>query len=430
MISPHLQRAQILIEQHRCRDAEKELGLAIGQDPDDAWAHALLAICLSDRGAHHEASERARQAVGLAPDSPQVRQLAARVELSRNALDTAERLFTEAIQLNPGDEDSYAGRASVHARRKAWRAALADVDQALAIDPENIEAINLRSLANRGLGRSDAGRQDVEQALRVDPNDAASHANLGWSCLERHDLTQAERHFREALRLDPSLEWARVGVLETTKARFPIYRWLLSYFLWMARLTGKAQFAILFGLYFVNRAVSSAAEAYPAWAPVLQPLSWLYLMFCVMTWFIQPLGNATLLLHPFARMALNKREKTEALIVGGLFTTMLSLIVGSFFDPTNICKALTLLLGVPALPFGLSWRFKHPKPWRIMMLITSGVLLCELAFCIQVALNVGWVALPTGSLGLVSLGAQLFLFSPLAVLIGANLLAAKNWRLQ
>lgn len=427
-MNPHIQRAQILIQQHRCADAEKELGLALGDDPDDAWAHALLALCLADRKAYTQASLQAQRAISHAPDSARIRQLAARVEYARDAYDQAEQLYTEAIQLDPYDGQSFSGRGAVHADRKHWKKALADASSALELDPENIEAINIRSLANRGLGRSGEGQRDMRQALHVDPNDARSHANLGWSHLEQHELDKAEHHFREALRLDPTLEWARVGVLETTKARFPIYRWLLSYFLWMAKLTGQAQMAIIFGLWFVNRIVRGAAAAYPDWAPVLLPITWFYLLFCVMTWFIQPLSNATLLLHPFARMALNRREKTEALVVGGLFILVLGLIIGSIFDPTGICQLLALGIGVPALPLAMTWKFHHPQPQRIMLAMTAGVLVAEVAFFAQVALEEGRISsIPAPFAGLALPLAQLFIFSPLIVLIATNVMATKNW---
>ncbi|MEM9186676.1 MAG: tetratricopeptide repeat protein [Planctomycetota bacterium] len=428
-MTAHLQRAQLLIEQNRYADAERELGQSLAHSPDDAWTHALMALCLSRRDAHREASEHGRQAIAAAPDSAPIRHLIGRVELGRNDLDAAERVLTEAIQLDPDNDDAFSARAAVHAQRKHWRRSLEDVDRALAIDPENLEAINLRSLANRGLGRSGAGLDDMRAALEVDPNDASSHANLGWSHLERNQLNEAERHFREALRLDPSLEWARVGVLETIKAKFPVYRWVLAYFLWMAKLTGRAQMAIIVGLFFVNRAVRGAAEAYPEWAPVLMPVTYLYAAFCVMTWFIQPLGNATLLAHPFARMALNRREKTEALVVGGLFTLVVGLIIANAVTGSFAFLLLAVAIGIPALPLAMSFKFQHPKPWRIMLAVTGLVLLAEVGFMASFAIETGLIP-PVGPPieGLLRLSVMVFPLSPLGVLVLTNVLAAKNWR--
>lgn len=426
MQTPHLRRGQILIQQHRYADAERELGMALASDPEDAWAHALLAICLVHRKAYAEGGARIQQAIQFAPDSAEIRQLAGRVQLERNAYDDAERLFSEAIALDPHRPAPFAGRAASHAARKQWRKALEDCARALEFDPEDTEAINIRALANRGLGNSADGLADVEYALRVDPNDAHSHANLGWSYLQKGELKLAERHFREALRIDPTLEWARVGVLETTKAKFPVYRWVLNYFLWMARFTGKAQMAIIIGAWVAYQVVRAAARANPDLAPVLQPVIWFYILFCVMTWFIQPLANATLLLHPFARLALNRREKTEALVVGSLFTLVLGLVVVAAFEPTGLALVLAVAIGIPALPLAMSWKFEHPKPRAMMWAATGAVLLAEVAFFSRLMLD----SVPAGLSGLVDLGAQLFVFSPLAILLLTNALAAKDWRLD
>ncbi|MEN1680876.1 MAG: tetratricopeptide repeat protein [Planctomycetota bacterium] len=427
--SSQIERALLLIDQRRYADAERELGQALANDPDNAWPHALLAVCLASRDSHAEASEHGRQAIAIEPDSADIRRLVARVELGRNNLDGAEQLFSEAIELDPYESDSFSGRAAVHAQRKHWRKAMEDVDRALELDPDSLEAINLRALTNRGLGRPEAGAGDLAEALRLDPNDAASHANLGWAYLERRQLNQAETHFREALKLNPELEWARVGVLETIKSKFPVYRWVLGYFLWMAKLTGKAQFGIIVGLFLINRFVRSAAEANPDLAPFLMPLVWFYSLFCVATWFLQPLGNATLLLHPFARMALTKWEKIEALVVGGLFSLVLGLVIASYFGSSDTCLGLALLIGIPALPLAMSFKFKHPKPYRIMLGVTGLVVLAKLAFLYQANIASGRFADPGPPFsGLIDLMGGLFLLSPLGVLLLVNVLAAKNWR--
>lgn len=427
--STQIERALLLIDQRRYADAEGELGQALANDPDNAWPHALLAVCLASRDAHAEASEHGRRALAIEPDSADIRRLVGRVELGRNDLEAAHRLFSEAIELDPYSSDSFAGRAAVHAQRKHWRAAMNDVDRALELDPDNLEAINLRALANRALGRREAGADDLAEALRIDPNDAASHANLGWAYLERRQLKPAETHFREALKLNPELEWARVGVLETIKSKLPVYRWVLGYFLWMAKLTGKAQFAIIFGLYVVNRFVQGLADAYPAWAPYLMPLVFVYMLFCVATWFLQPLGNATLLLHPFARMALNRREKTEALVVGGLFATVLGLIVAGALLPSGLCIVLAALIGFPGLPFAMSFKFKQPKPFRIMLGVTALVVVAEVGMVAHHASESGMIPpIPAPLAGVVDLLRQVFLLSPLGVLILTNVLGAQNWR--
>ena len=70
---------------------------------------------------------------------------------------------------------------------------------------------------------------------------------MGWTLLHDGDPRKAMGHFREALRLDPGMEWARAGIVEAMKARSLIYRIFLSYFLFMNRLSGNAQWATVCG---------------------------------------------------------------------------------------------------------------------------------------------------------------------------------------
>ena len=52
------------------------------------------------------------------------------------------------------------------------------------------------------------------------------------------DFRGALEHFREALRLNPSPEWARAGLVEALKARYPSAA-SLRYFLWMSTLSRR-----------------------------------------------------------------------------------------------------------------------------------------------------------------------------------------------
>jgi tetratricopeptide (TPR) repeat protein len=58
----------------------------------------------------------------------------------------------------------------------------------------------------------------AELALARDPGSAAAHAALGQAQLLRGEPAAAERHLREALRLDPELEVARRGLAQAQAA--------------------------------------------------------------------------------------------------------------------------------------------------------------------------------------------------------------------
>ena len=184
------------------------------------------------------------------------------------------------------------------------------------MDPEDTSALNIRAIARRNSNDRDAAEQSLRDALTIDPNDALTHANLGWNAFDRGDRGEAEHHFREALRLNPNLEWARRGVIEMLKSKNPLYRIMLSYFVWIQRKSSAYQWLFIIGLYVLYRTAFFTLKNHPEWGIVLWPLIILYLLFAFSTFFTYPLGNLCLLLHPFGRLALNRREKRQAFCVG------------------------------------------------------------------------------------------------------------------
>jgi len=415
----------MLFQHSRYDEAERELGMALTQDPEDAWAYALMGACRAAQNDYAKADELGRQAMGLAPDSADIRHLVARIQLQRNDLPAALKTVSEAIELAPHNADFYATRAIVYAGRKAWAKALEDSEAALAIDPENLEAINVRSLARRSSGDMNTATAELQHALEVDPEDAHSHANLAWTHLQNGKLDEAETHFREALRLDPELDYARVGVLETLKARVPVYRWILGYFLWMQTKAAGAQWAIIIGLYIGYRVVRGVADNNPALAPFLTPLLVLYLLFVVATWFAKPLADAALLIHPFGRMALTAQEKREGLIVAGLVFGSLALYLVSLANGSETIFLMAALLGTCGLPFAMSFKFHQRQPRRILQ--SAGVVLACMATLV-LGSSFSQTLVDAIPVGVWKLMVSALLFSPIATLIGTNILGSQQWR--
>src|SRR4051812_17815261 len=246
-------RARRLLAQSRPADAERETLLALASEPDDPSALALLALSRTDQGKHDEALTAARGALGLAPDEAYFHYVHGfvlhRVDRDAEALEAAR----EALRLAPDEADYFSLVAAIELARRNWSLALEAAEQALALNPEHVNAANLRAMALVRLGRKEEATATVDHALHRAPENAFSHANQGWNCLHRNDPRRAQDHFREALRLDPGLDYAREGMLEALKARNPIYRGMLAYFLWIGSLSGKYQWAFIIGIFFGGR---------------------------------------------------------------------------------------------------------------------------------------------------------------------------------
>jgi tetratricopeptide (TPR) repeat protein len=332
-MSAHLQRALLLLQQSRTEMAEKELRRALADEPNNPMAHAVLAICLSDREQYREATSEAEQAVALAPDASFPHYALAGVLEDRNRHKEARRAIEEAIRIDPEDADQWARLSSIELACKKWDAALTAADNGLAIDPEDTSCTNLRAIALVKLGRPDQAGATIDAALSRDPDNADTHANQGWTLLHAGEHKKALEHFREALRLEPNHDWARSGIVEALKSRHFVYRIMLSYFLWMARLSGRAQWGILIGGYIGYRVLASQAGKHPGLDVVVVPLMVIYIGFAVMTWISNPLFNLLLRLSRFGRLVLSREETLAANCVGGLLLVGIGSAIGLLVLP-------------------------------------------------------------------------------------------------
>ena len=346
-----LQRGLLLYQQARYEMAETELRQALGAEPDDAYAHALLALCLIERKRPDDATSEARQAIHLAPDMPFAHYALAKVLYDRDAYDAARSAIEEAIRLDPQDPDYRFLLGAIHFDERRFEEALRAADEGLAVDPEHDGCTNLRVMALVKRGRTREATDVTEAALARDPENSATHANRGWTLLEQGSANDALGHFREALRLDPENEWARAGIVEALKARNPVYAVMLRYFLWMSKLSRQAQWGVVIGGYFANRLLTQAARSDPDLAPWLLPFRVLYVTFVVLTWTAEPVFNLLLRLNRFGRLALSREQIVESNWIGSvMFLALLSLgacVVWGFDSPFLMAAMVFGFLIIP-----------------------------------------------------------------------------------
>ena len=369
-----VQRGLLLFQQSRYEMAEAEFRQALGREPGDAGTHALLALCLLERKQLDEATNEAREAVGLAPELPFAHYALAKVWYERDRLDEARAAIDEAIRLDPEDPDFRFLLSAIHFDRRRWEDALRAAEQGLALDPQHGGCTNLRAMSLVKLGRTREAGDTIDAALARDPENSSTHANRGWTLLEQGKVEEAQHHFREALRLDPGSEWARTGIVEALKARNPVYAVMLRYFLWMSRLSQRAQWGVIIGGYFANRVLTQAARANPELAPWLLPFRVLYVIFVLLTWTADPLFNLVLRLDRFGRLALTRDQIVESNWIGGVIALgMVSLgacAVWGFGGPFLVSA---MVFGFLIVPLAGTFRTPAGRP-RTMMIVYVSVL--------------------------------------------------------
>jgi tetratricopeptide (TPR) repeat protein len=325
-MSPHLDRARLLLAQSRAADAERESMLALADQGENAEALALLALSRIEQGKSKEALEAARNGVGVAPEEPFLHYVHGHILRHMERYDDAYQAAKESLRLEPRDPDTHALIASIELARNRWPESLDSSEMALVFNPEHVGAANLRAMALVRMGRKAEATQSVDYALHKAPENAFSHANQGWNYLHRNDPHKAQEHFREALRLDPNLEYARDGMLEALKARNPVYRVMLAYFLWLGRQSSRFQWVFIIGIFFGGRITRALSQSQPAFNWIWWPLLGLFYGFVFLSWTAHPMFNLLLRFDRFGRHVLSADQRKAANWFGGTFALSLGLL--------------------------------------------------------------------------------------------------------
>lgn len=410
-MSHHHSRAELLLAQSRPADAEREARMALGRDPGDVLALTLLARSLVAQDKARQALQPASAAVAAAPDDAYPHYILSLVhhhmEQPKPALEAAET----ALRLAPDAGELLAHRGAVRLSLRDWAGALADAEAALRIQAEDTFSQNLRATALRQLGRAREAAEAGARTLERAPEDAFSHSTQGWTLLQRGDPKRAQEHFREALRLRPDFEHARHGMLEALKARNPLYRVMLAYFMWMGRQSSRVQWVFILGTYFGMKFGNRLADTRPELAVFIWPLLALLYAFIYLTWTAGPLFNLLLRLDRFGRLVLSRDERRDANIFGVSVLFIVAAGVWWIADRSSI--ALLAVIATAMLSVCVAACVSRAKLRNRLILGAATAALAALA--------VGGIALRAASneAGLALLG--LFFLGFLGFQFGANL---------
>ena len=343
-----MRRVELLLDQRRFAEARGMLMQGLAEDPEQPLLNAFLAYCLRMEDRDQEALEPAQRALSHAPEWPFVHYVLALVHEGLGKPKQALECIAQAIQLDPLDPSHFGLQAAILFQMRRWDEAIVAGERGLAVDPQHAQCRGILTAAMNQLGRHHEVEHLVNESLRNNPENAFAFANKGWSCLRQGDPKEAIRHFKEALRLEPELEWARQGALESLKARNILYRWLLAFFFKMGALPAKAQFGVMIGLFILFQLARALGRNYPWLHPYMTPFLIAYVGFCYATWVGMNLANCVLLFHPFGRLAMTREEKRNALVLAGVLLAGIGcLAVGLIQRHLDIGKlGAILIMGV------------------------------------------------------------------------------------
>lgn len=388
-----LERARLLMGQNRLEQAAELLRQVLASDPNSAESHALLALCLTkDKDQWHEATREAEMAVHLAPDSAFVHYVLAVTFEKRNRFADALSSVREATQLDPYDSAYHRLAASVLAQQERWDEALASATKGLEVNPEDEGCSALRSLCLERLGRTEDAMAEATAAVARNPNSAEAHATRGWAQLNQGDHRAAQESFREALRLDPTYEFARSGMIQSLNNNHLLFRLMFRFYSFVGRMAQSAQWMLLIGLFVGMRVLRGLAQTYPALAPFVTPISFLYIGFCLLSWIANPLFNTFLRFHPFGKFLLSKKETWASSIVAvllalGMVFGIYRCVVGDI--PGGIVGGLCVMFLM--MPVATAFEVDGGWPLAVAIVFCVGLGFLALVITSLIAINGNWI---------------------------------------
>ena len=339
----YLERARLLLSQGRPSDAEDYARKSLEEDGESQAAFQILTQAYIKMDKSKEAVVTAREALRLDADDYLSHFMMGWAYFTDRKYKQAEQHFVQAREIYPEDSDILGFLALLELRKSAWDKALKYANHGLSLNAENINCVNARARALLHSKRGQEANEALESALGRAPENASLHYHRGYTQLEKGDFAASIQSFGEALRLEPSFEEAKEGLVEALKGRYKIYSYFLKYAFFMTRLTSGQRYGVFIGGYIVQRfAARSLAQAgYPL---LSGPVVGLYLFFILFTWGASSIFNALLFLHPIGRHALNMREKRIAMAVNT------NILLGILIAAVGIATG-SLALAAPALGF-------------------------------------------------------------------------------
>jgi Flp pilus assembly protein TadD len=279
----HIQLAQQMLRIGNAGGAIEHLRRALGAAPDDAFAHALLALCLNDTRRLFAAAHEAKLALSLAPEMPVAHLVAGIVATNRHHFRAAEEHLTQARALAPGDSNVLRWLARLYRATGRRKLAGTMLQEALSHAPEDPDI--LADLGWHALEQNDiaAAERYATEALQVDPEAAEANVLQGHVHLRRGDVAAAREHALLALRNDAGHETALRLMCHIKMRENPFLGLWWRYSVWVGGFGGTRTIAVLIGM-FLAYALGTQLLFDAGHKTLADSLTYVWLGFCLYTW--------------------------------------------------------------------------------------------------------------------------------------------------
>lgn len=324
-MSKYVEKANLLFDR-RPELAAKELLAALAETPDDAYLHAYLSLCLMNANDQSGAMKAAKDAISLDPEESLGFYALAKCHYDKLNFLESEVAIDEAIRIDSWNPTYWGLLANIEIENLNWKEALVAAETGLEMDPGDVHCHNLRAFIQAKLGKKHEAKASADTALAADPENALTHAYSGWTLIEHHQHEESIKHFREALRLDPTLEWARQGLIKALEVR----HWAFQFHLKLQQRSAVAILSVItvffLGLLaFTQNATGAQAQLYNTAKLACAALIVFYIFFRLLpvSWLSQPFMRFLLMFDQDGRLAMTREERAFNTHLVGFMVLML-----------------------------------------------------------------------------------------------------------
>jgi len=366
-------RIELLLQQEKYTQAEKEIRSQLLEEPNDGIYYALLALCLSGLDQNKAALEEAWKAVGLIPHSDYAFYVLSKCYLQVDDYKGASEAIQEALRIDPEDEDYLCLYAAILNDKGEHQKGLLTIDKALSINPEHGQSKQIKSLLLRSLGRYKEADAVASEALNDNPESAYAFAAKGWSSLDTGNVRESLEHFKSAVMLDPTSDYAKSGLVTAIKAQNPLFNAFYNYYNWIGNLSSKARWGFVIGLFILIQVANKMSDTSSALVPFFSVLVGLYICFVFIVWTINPIFNIFMRFNKFGKHALDKGEIMGSNIMAILLASaLIQYALHLSFDWYPVTGAMgSLFLTLPFSSTFARWESKAFKKHLIYSILLA-----------------------------------------------------------
>ncbi len=173
-----LKDANVLISQHRYREALSPLTESLKSNLKNAKAYSLRAYSYNELTEYVKALEDYSQAISIEPKRAELYAHRAETYCLMKQYDNAINDCAKAIEIDPKCQEAFGNRGMIYVELKKFPDAIRDCNASLSLNPDYPRGYNCRGNAYRGLGQLEKSISDYSQAITLAEKQGFAPKNL------------------------------------------------------------------------------------------------------------------------------------------------------------------------------------------------------------------------------------------------------------